>query len=233
MKVQVGEEINENPASGTGKPAKISKEAKKVLVDSKMTATDVLKFDAEGAELLFDPKDGFLRLEDAIVEQLGRQNKAEYSRARVFNETYRGQEDAAFTERFKVDKEFSGTAIDKLEDITVRDGLRHTWVNPAGINQFQRKGWRVAGKDDARTFLGSTADHHEIVRDGKTELVLMVIPESLGKANDRKMDEENARVKNSYDEQGLAAIESSGAKGFIDKSSKNDRDYEDLSAEEL
>jgi hypothetical protein len=211
----------------------INSGAKKVVVTSDMTPAIVLNLIRDGADLFFESGDKFLRLHTAIVEQMPRAMKADYNRARVFNDTYRGAEDAKLTQQFVVDKEFSGNSAEKTEELTLRPGLQHRWSTPAQVNARLRLGYRVATASDAQTFLGTTGDHHEIIRDGKTELVLMVRPTSLGeKANELKAQQARQRAEQAT-ERGLAGLGELGAKGFVDRSAKDDQEYTEIASDNM
>ena len=159
--------------------------AKRVQVKVGTSVEDVLRWDSEGAILLFESKDEFLPMDDAAVKALSRENKTRYAIAKEFHDAWRGDAHAKLVEEFKVDKQMIGSPTDKLK-AEVDRGLEHYWARPDKIESYRAKGWKIADADEARSFLGPKGGHHEVGKLGETQLVLMVIPKEL---RDRQVKE--------------------------------------------
>lgn len=194
------------------------KSTQKMNVISSTSVETVLDLDSKGVELYFGSKEDFLVLDDASIRALSRDNRARYSTARQFHDNWRGQQDADFNEAFQVDREFVGTASDKLNDLTVRSGLQHRWVRPDRVAEMQGRGYRIVGADEAKSFLGSKGSRHEIGRNGKMELVLMgVSKEIYDKRQKEKVDRNNARAT-AWKTSGVEQLAANGSRAFVEGS---------------
>lgn len=195
--------------------AKTPKSPKSVVIGSTFDVARMVQLDSEGSELLFEQTEDFLVLSEEIVRQLSRENRQRYSLARQFHDTWRGQKDSDFAESFAVDKEFVGSASDKLNELTVRKGIHTRWARPDRVNRYLERGYKVLSPDDAQTFLGAKGSRHEISRNGKTELVLMGIPETMFEAEQKKKVKKNNEMASLWKQRGVQQIEEQGSRGFV------------------
>lgn len=129
----------------------------------------------------------------------------------------RGQKDVDFAESFAVDREYVGSATDKLNELTVRSGIKTRWARPDRVQHYIEKGYKMLSPDEATTFLGSKGTRHEVSRNGKTELVLMGIPKPMFDAAQKKRVQKNLDMAASWKTTGVERIAESGVKGFVAK----------------
>lgn len=194
---------------------------RKVNVLPSMNAETVLDLNSKGVELYFGSKEDFLVLDETTIRALSRDNRNRYSTARQFHDNWRGQQDADFVDAFQVDREFVGTASDKLNDLTVRSGLQHRWVRPDRVAEMQGRGYRIIGADEAKSFLGAKGSRHEIGRNGKMELVLMgVSKEIYDKHQKEKVEKNNARAT-AWKTSGVEQLASQGSRAFVEGSERD------------
>lgn len=196
------------------KEIKTSKISKVVIIDSSFNPEDVIKLDTEGAELMFDQKEDFCFIPDELVGQLSRQSKTRYAIAKQFHATWRGKADKQFQDAFIVDKEYVGSATDKLNKKEIRSGIHTRWARPDKVRDYLAKGYKVMDADEASTFLGSQGGHHEIGRNGKTELILMGIPEEMYKKRQAAKVAANNERARLLKHQAIAEVENQGFRGF-------------------
>lgn len=152
--------------------------AEKVIVNTGTTVEDLVRLDSEGASLIFEQTDSFLPLDEAVVEQLSRTNRLRYSIAKEFHDSWRGDEHAQFVKRFSVDRQNVGSATDKLT-INAGPNVHVRWTRPDLVDRRTAQGYHVLSADEARSYLGSKAGHHEVSVAGQTQLVAMGIPKEL------------------------------------------------------
>ncbi|HSW65334.1 MAG TPA: hypothetical protein VLH56_18805 [Dissulfurispiraceae bacterium] len=215
------------PSSEAIEP-KVEKKAKRKLVDSTMSAATVIELDLAGVELLFEQKEDFLALPEEIVRSLSRDNRSRYSVARQYHETWRGADDKEFVERFSISAEANGSASDKINQTKVRKGLRERWCRPDTVNRRLAEGYKVLNKDEATTFLGSKGGHHEISKDGKTELVLMGIPEELYQKRQKAKIAKNAETASMWKQSGKRELERNGAPAFDEDTEDKRLSWKDI-----
>ena len=195
--------------------------AKKMNVLSSMSKETVLDLDSKGIELYFESKEDFLVLDETTIRALSRENRSRYATARQFHDNWRGQQDADFVEAFQVDREFVGTATDKLNDLTVRNGLQARWVRPDRVAEMQGKGYRMLAADEASSYLGTKGSRHEIGRNGKTELVLMgVSKEIYDKRQKEKVEKNNTRAT-AWRTSGAEQLAAQGSRAFLEGSERD------------
>jgi len=208
---------------------KTAKSPAKVNVLPSMSQETVLDLDSKGTELYFGQKEDFLTLDETTIRSLSQQNRIRYSSARQFHDNWRGQADADFVEAFEVDREFVGSDMDKLYDIKVRDGLQFRWARPDKVGDYQAKGYKILGPDEAKTFLGAKGNRHEISHNGKTEMVLMGTSKVLyDKAQADKVKKNNNRAL-AWKSSGVEQLRAGGGAGFVDESAvSNDSRYSEI-----
>lgn len=202
------------PAEGV---AKATKTARPVNVLASMSSETVLDLDSKGTELLFGQKEDFLVLDETTIRALSRENRIRYSSARQFHDNWRGQEDADFVEAFEVDREFAGSASDKLYKINVRDGLKYRWARPDKVADYQAKGYKMLSPDDAKSFLGAKGSRHEISRNGKTELVLMGVSQTIFDKRQADKGKKNKERALAWKSSGVEQLRAQGGSGFVDE----------------
>lgn len=221
------EKSDQIPENATISP----KSTKRVLVDSSFSGAGVVQLDAEGAELLFEQKEAFLPLDEEVIRKLSRGNRMRYSSAKQFHDSWRGKEDAEFAQSFSVDREAVGSASDKLNDLDVRPTIHERWARPDRVNAYLAKGYKVLSPDEARTFLGSKGGHHEISRNGKTELVLMGIPKELFKKTESEKTRKNNELAALASGQGVRELQRLGARAFDATEEDRRQNWSDLPAD--
>lgn len=205
------------PTSGSAVPENETKSVnllKKVTVGTGVDPENVIRWDKDGAVLLFEQKENFLPLADAVVGQLSRENKVRYSMAKEFHDAWRGDEHAKLVEDFKVDKNLSGSATDKMQ-VEAPKGMHVRWCAPYNIEKYRALGYKVLSADEVRSFLGPKDGHHEIGTLGQTELVQMGIPMERYRELSQKTEAENRRKAGAWKTSGLNDVNRSGATGFV------------------
>jgi hypothetical protein len=194
---------------------------KKLNVLPSMSTETVLDLDSKGVELYFGSKEDFLVLDETTIRALSRENRNRYSTARQFHDNWRGQQDADFVDAFQVDREFVGTASDKLNDLTVRSGLQHRWVRPDRVAEMQGRGYRLVSADEAKSFLGSKKNRHEISHNGRTELVLMGVSKEIFEKRQKDKVEKNNSRATAWKTSGVEQLASNGSRAFVEGSASD------------
>lgn len=205
------------------------KAPKSLVVTASTPIEVVIKSDSEGVDLLFDQKDEFLMLEEGVVRALSRENRVRYSSARQFHDTWRGQQDVEFSEAFSVDKEFVGKASDKLNDREVRSGIRARWTRPDMVSKRTAQGYKILSSDEARTYLGPKGSHHEISKNGKTELVLMGVTEDIYQKRQKEKQERNVQLSTAWKRSGVQQLTEKGGRAFVESERDESYRWNDLS----
>lgn len=152
--------------------------AEKVRITVGMNPETVVQLDKQGKFLLFEQKEQFIQLPDAVVSGLNRDNRLRYEMAKDFHDAWRGDEHAELVEAFQVNKQLSGSASDRLQKEDP-EGMVTRWARPGNIERYRAMGYKVLDADEVKTYLGPTGTHHEVGSLGQTELVLMGIPKPL------------------------------------------------------
>jgi len=188
--------------------------SKKATVGTGVDPENILRWDREGVVLLFEQTDKFLPLSDGVLSAMGRDNRLRYSMAKEFHDAWRGDEHAKLVEDFKVDRNMTGSARDKMT-IEGPKGMHIRWCAPYNIEKYRAMGYKVLSADEASSYLGPKDGHHEIGKLGQTELVAMGIPEERYKAMVKKTTAETDRRAGAWKTAGLADVSKSGAAGFV------------------
>jgi hypothetical protein len=188
--------------------------SKKIIVGTGMNSETMLRLDQEGVVLIFEQTDKFLPLGEGTLTQLGRDNRLRYSMAKEFHDAWRGDEHAKLVEDFKVDRQFSGSATDKMK-IDGNAGLHVRWAAPYNVEKYRALGYKVLSADEANSFLGPKSGHHEIGTLGQPDLIAMGIPEAMYKQMVAKTSEANAKKAGAWKTSGLNEVNQSGAQGFV------------------
>lgn len=161
----------------------------KHFVDRSVKKDQVLKWDNEGAELIFlHESDKFLELDMMDLNKLNRENKIRYSVSRELNLNERGFRDPELS-RVKVvqanerRKQFeqivkgtsqSARATKKLQAF-VGEGFEPFWSRTDKLEDRLANGYEIVKPaDDMYAGVSATEGHYETrVKQGETELVLM------------------------------------------------------------
>lgn len=167
---------------------------KKVTVSSDTTFEDVLRYDTEGALLVWDSED-FEPLSDEEVRQLRKANRDRYV---IFKEI---AEDLASADKKdkKVSEDFSvgvsaGLAARRLEVKGKDESLSYRWERPDMVEDRKDEGWDYV-KEGVSTLRNQNGKGiHRIGAQGQEELVLMAIPKEklAGKKARKKAKRERA-----------------------------------------
>lgn len=208
--------------------SKSTKSPKSVFVDNSFTPESVLVLDSRGTTLLFEQGEKFLLLGEDTIRAMSAANKQRYAVTKQFQDTLRQEEDEDFVKSFVVDREFVGSAGDKLDKLTLRDGIQQRWARPDRVNAYLEKGYKVLSKEDATSYLGAKGGHHEISKNGKTELVLMGIPKKLFDESQKKKIEKNKDLAMAWRQSGVEALSQNGGKGFVATDEDKNRSWNDL-----
>ncbi len=193
---------------------------KKYMVGIGMTEEAVLRLDKQGAILVFEQKEAFMDLSDETVAALSRENRFRFESAKEFHNAWRGNEHAEIVEKFQVDPNMQGSAMDKLQMKGPPDMVTR-WVAPYNVEKYASMGYKILSPDEVKTFLGSKGGHHEIGKLGQTELVAMGIPKELYDRRQNKKVEQNNEKAGAWQTSGLSELNRSGAQGFV--ASENDK----------
>lgn len=186
----------------------------KQIIGIDTNVENVVRFDKEGAVLVFEYTDRFLQLDQSVVDGLSRENKLRYSMAKELHDAWRGDEHAKLVEQFQVDRNLVGSARDKLK-IKGAEGMHVRWARPDMIETYRARGYKILGADEAKSFLGPKAGHHEVGKLGQTELVAMGIPQEI---YDKRMQEaarKNVEKAGAWKSAGVGDINRTGAQGFV------------------
>ncbi len=200
---------------------------KKYIIGSSYDVETIVRLDKEGAILVFEQKEAFIQLDDAVVANFSRENRLNYELAKEFHDAWRGDEHAKLVQEFQVNPAMMGSAMDKLrvegpEDLTVR------WVAPYKVEKYRGLGYKVLSADEVKTFLGATGGHHEVGRLGQTELVAMGIPKELYEKRQKAKVQENMEKAGMWKTAGLAEITQAGGQGFIESEKEVRQDWHEL-----
>lgn len=213
-KANFGEETT-SPAQGAPENGTINVNlSKKYIVGTGVDPENIIRFDREGIVLVFEQTDKFLPLSEGVLESLSRENRLRYSMAKEFHDAWRGDEHAKLVESFKVDKNMTGSARNKMEIQGAPDMHIH-WVRPDKIEATRARGYKVLGADEAISFLGPKDGHHEIGKLGDTQLVAMGIPKATYEQRQREQVKKNTDRAGMWKTAGLAEVSKSGAPGFV------------------
>lgn len=187
--------------------------SKKYTVQVGVSNDDLLEWDRQGVVLLFEQKEGFLPLPDAVRAKLSRENQLRYDMAKEFHDAWRGDEHAKLVENFQVDRQAVGSAMDKMT-LTAGSDMKVRWVRPDNVERMREKGYKILSADEARSYLGPTGGHHEIGHLGQTELVAMGIPKELAHQSDLAKVRRNKEMAGSW--KGISKeITRQGGQGFV------------------
>lgn len=197
------------------------------FVNASMTASEVLKCDAEDVELLFEHEKGqFLALSDSDIQKLHHDNRIRYNMSLELNRNHDPERDG-HSQRLQVTaanerrKQFEQTvrttvqsarATKKLQAF-VGEGFEPIWSRTDKIEDRLAKGYEIVKpQDDIYAGVSATDGHYETrVKQGETELVLMRIRKE-DKA--RLLAEKQAaakRLDESADKSGASELRAMGA----------------------
>ena len=188
--------------------------SKKAIIGTGIDPENVLRWDREGIVLVFEQTDKFLPLSEGVLGSLSRENRLRYSMSKEFHDAWRGDEHAKLVEQFKVDKNMTGSARDKLT-IEGSPDMHIRWCAPYNIEKYRGLGYKVLGADEATSFLGAKDGHHEVGKLGQTELVAMGIPKVQYEKMVKKTTAEADRRAGLWKTAGVAEVSKSGAQGFV------------------
>lgn len=187
---------------------------KKAIVGTGMDPENIIRLDKDGVVLVFEQTDKFMPLSDGTLEALSRENRLRFSMAKEFHDAWRGDEHAKLVEEFKVDRQMTGSATDKMQ-IEGQKGMHVRWCSPNNIEKYRGLGYRIVATDEANSYLGPKGGHHEIGNLGQTELVAMEIPEERYVQLRRKSSAEMEKKAGMWKTAGLNEVNLSGAAGFV------------------
>jgi hypothetical protein len=146
--------------------------ASQLTIDALTPIETMIEYDSAGKTLLFDGKDNFRVLDEAVLRQLSKDNNMRYRFAKEFHDSRANQSE--FASKINVDLQLVSKPAQKL-DFVARKGMTGRWVRPEMIRDRMAKGWKIA---DAKTdaYLPMEGGVHRISRNGQDELILMEKP---------------------------------------------------------
>lgn len=225
-----------NPADGVDK----------LYIDNTWKVEDVLKYNAEGKELVFLHEKGkFLAMPDEAVRALDRDNKTRYHMARDLNIQHHPEADELhhriqmsqqIRSRNLAEQELkrlpqSAQAARKLAAY-VGEGYRQHWFRPDEIGTAIESGYEFVSPDmvqngQAFTTVSSTDGHFEVkTTEGKTDLILMRVPEELGKKIDGRKAQAKDRQKQAIENSGKAILRNLGGNPDAASGERGDLNWE-------
>lgn len=193
--------------------------AKKVTITVDKNVKDVLKLDKAGFELIFDESvDKFPEYKDTVIQQLSFVNQRNYFVSQGLN---------LGAKRVAKDKPLGITAIpvtpeggmatEQLKVFNQEAGWHYSWKRPDELRSLQRQGYSVAA-DEVETFASSgSKGHHEVAAFGKTELVLMKIPEETFKKQQSAVSKKSTERIKGVEATTMAEMRAIGGKPYIPK----------------
>lgn len=165
-----------NPAKNEGM------KGKKIKVDVDTPLSDVLKWDKEGAILLFAVEgDRFKKLEEADFRKLGQTNRIRYEVAADMTEDLAEDEEDESVFLGITISEDMGRAISRLDVDGLPEGLEKRWERPDKLDDRLREGYKIVKSRGVKTLSNPTGkpSMHTITRNGATELILLAKPKEL------------------------------------------------------
>ena len=217
--------------AATKNTQKPTTKGKKVVIYPTTSYEEVLQYDKEGRDLVWDPEN-FHRLTEEEVRGLRAETKARYS---VFLElaeeaAVRNPEEEEITARIKVSDDV-GSAMTKLEIRNKRKGMSYRWERPDMVDVRLDEGYRYA--KGIKTLRGAGPDGvHRIGTHGQTELVALEVPEAV---IERKRRERHLRRKRAIDgipSKTRADVEKLGGH-FVDEGTSANGNFQPISQEEV
>jgi hypothetical protein len=150
-----------------------------VGVDTPITV--ILSLDADGSLLTFDDSlEGFLDLEEAVLDALGRENRLRYliaagTHARLVKEAANPES------RRTKGLEVLGAHAPATERLAVegkRKGMSYLWPLASEVRTKEREGYKVVSDPNVKTFSEGPGTSKAVSLHGEAEHVLMEKPEA-------------------------------------------------------
>lgn len=163
---------------------KTEKPAKKQVVDisSKHTDKEILALEAKDYALRFNEKD-FRELGEETIAELSQANARDYFIAKgAFGALAKNaQRKALGFSGLEVVDPLRGKARNKLEVRGKEKGWHYCWKRPDEVEEAKQLGYKIPPDGSVKTPGASkTSTSHAIAaKDGKDDLVLMMVPEKL------------------------------------------------------
>jgi len=199
----------------------VQEEAKtkpQVLIDNTFKPENVLQFDQENRELLFEQKEGFLLMEDSLVAQLSRENRQRYHLAKQFHDAWVRNALERQAVAIETTPEMVGSATDKLYKMQAAAGLHTRWVRPDRLREVLAQGYKIVQAHEASTLLGAQGNQHTISQNGRAELILVGIPKEIYEKRQKEKAERNKSKAAIWEQSGKTELEQLGAtRGFVAK----------------
>lgn len=171
-----GEGNTTNPAKNEGV------KGKKIKVDVDTPLEDVLKWDKEGAVLLFVVEDGrFKELKEAEQRKLSQANRTRYEvSADMAEDLAEDEDDESIFVGISISEDM-GRAASRLDVEGLPEGLEKRWERPDMLDDRLREGYKIVKTKGVKTLSNPTGKPamHTITRNGATELVLLAKPKEL------------------------------------------------------
>jgi hypothetical protein len=156
-----------------------------ILITLDTPVADVVRWDAEGKNLIFEDAFGkFLDLPDDAFQKLSGMNQTRYLIS--FRSNTRLKKEKANPELFRSpDIEVSprlASATSRIEVYGKNPDKDYVWKRTDELQAANYEGWRVSADSKLQTFGGEVGSSRQIAADGKTEMVLMEAPKGTSKA---------------------------------------------------
>ena len=161
--------------------------AMEIVVDVDTSVEDVLKFDSEGARIIFDCDKGrFKELDDATIAKLSKFTKSVYFAMKAQNATLEAEnpEFAEINKRLKVEQ-ILGSAQDRMKVRGLDPKMELRYFRPDNLQKAEDRGWVPVKPSEVKT-LGSNDGHVAIKSHGQDELIAFKRPKELRVAADKE-----------------------------------------------
>jgi hypothetical protein len=189
-----------------------------VLIDNTFKPENVLQLDQEGKELLFDQKEGFVVVDESLLSQLSRENKQRYHLAKQFHDAWMRSALEKQAVAIETTPEMVGSAADKLSNMQTTAGMHTRWVRPDRLRTVLAQGYKVVQAHEATTLLGAQGNQHTISQNGRAELILVGIPDTIYEKRQKEKAERNEALAKIWEQSGKNELEKLGAtRGFVAK----------------
>jgi len=157
-------------------------EVESVEVSIDTSVEDVVSYDQRGVKLFFDDSiEGFLKLPQSVVKELGAENKQRYILAAGSYHLNVEEQELPKLEELEINMQMA-LATSKLE-LTGKDPSKYyCWKRPDELRAELQRGWQIVKDDKIGTLVSSPSSVHRVGAMGQDELVLVEMSKEKHKA---------------------------------------------------
>jgi len=186
------------------------------LVGIDTSIRDVLQYDSEGCDLLFESDVGrFKELSDDVIKELSSINRERYRLSRSYYLGELKRQEAPATEGLEIVGRLA-SATARLHIENPKPGMRYSWQTPHTMRARAYEGYQVTKDPDLETFAGvGEGGTHKVSALGETELILMETSQENFDARQRAISKKSQQRNASYMERAIQDIRSSGGREYV------------------